>query len=143
MRRPTRRTHRTWARSRVSRCTRDRYACGLGIPPTKKAAQPCGLKSGNALSSIRICAAAGMRNREVRIFFSSDFVVCDARGLLFVVGDVNLEIRKERTTFALQQAQTPDRHATDLELRAFAAAQLEHRAPGARVAGDDDLHLGR
>jgi len=26
----------TWARSRVSRCTRDRYACGLGIPPTKR-----------------------------------------------------------------------------------------------------------
>src|SRR5712675_1807259 len=99
MRHPTRRTDRTRGRSRVSRCTRDRFACGL-----------------------RIRTAREMRNREEWIFFSSHFVVGDARGLLFVVGDVDLEIGKQRTSFALQQSQTRDRHATDLELRALAAA---------------------
>src|SRR3989449_2368881 len=65
-----------------------------------------------------------MRNRESGIFFptvdGSDFVVGDARGFLFVVGDVDLEVGEQRGRFALQHAQARDRHPPDLELRAFA-----------------------
>src|ERR1051325_1831178 len=69
----------------------------------------------------------------------SNFVVDDARGFLFVVGDVDLEVGEQRAGFALQEPQHRDRHAPDFQLGSLAAAQLEHRAPGARVAGHDDL----
>src|SRR2546430_15590182 len=74
--------------------------------------------------------------------FASDFMIRDARGFLFVVADVNLKIGKQRARFSLEHAQHRNRHAPDLQLRALAATQLEHRAPGARRAGDDELHLG-
>src|SRR5213592_1837511 len=69
-------------------------------------------------------------------------MIRDARGLLCVVRDIDLEIGKQRWRLALERAQTRDRHPADLELRALAAPELEHRAPGARVARHDDLHLG-
>src|SRR6267142_2265880 len=73
----------------------------------------------------------------------SDLVIRDARGLRAIVGSVDLEIGEERARFFLQQPQYSDRHAPDFKLGPFAAAQLEHRAPRARVPRDDDLHLGR
>src|SRR6058998_913062 len=71
-----------------------------------------------------------------------NFVIRDARGFAFVVGGVNLEIGEERARFFLQETQHRHSHATDFELGALAAAQLEHRAPRACVPRDDDLHFG-
>src|SRR5205085_7147996 len=68
-------------------------------------------------------------------------VVGDARGFLFVVGDVNLEIREQRACLPLEQPQHRDPHPPDLQFSALAATELQHRAPGARIAGNDDLHL--
>src|SRR5258705_3593084 len=84
-------------------------------------------------------------NRTPYVFVRrfSDFVICDARSLGSVVGSVDLEIGEERARFFLQQPQYADRHAADLQLGPLAAAQLEHRAPRARVPRDDDLHLRR
>src|SRR2546430_11160901 len=84
-----------------------------------------------------------MRNREIGFFLTSHLVVGDARGVVTIVGDVDLEVAEQRGRLALQHAETRDRHPADLELGAFGGAQLEHRAPRARVPGDDDLHLGR
>src|SRR5439155_17536279 len=83
-----------------------------------------------------------MRNRESDVNETSDFMIRDARGLLFVVRDIDLEIGEQRGRFSRERAETRDRHAANLELRALAAAELEHRAPGARAARPDDLHLG-
>src|SRR2546430_13052891 len=69
-------------------------------------------------------------------------MIRDACGLLSVVGEIDLKIGKQRGRFAHERAQTRDRHPADLELRALATSQLEHRAPGARVARHDDLHFG-
>ena len=52
-------------------------------------------------------------------------MVGDPRCFLFVVGDVDLEVGEQRRRFALEDAQTRDRHPPDLELGALAAAQLE------------------
>src|SRR5260370_19030425 len=73
---------------------------------------------------------------------ASNFVVRDARRLLSIVPNTHLEVGEQRGCFTRENAQTRDRHAPDLELRTFAAAQLEHRTPGACVSLDDDLHLG-
>src|SRR6266571_8122755 len=66
-----------------------------------------------------------------------NFVIRDARGVAFVVGAVDLEIGEERARFVLQETQHRHSHAPDFELGALAAAQLEHRAPRARIPGDD------
>src|SRR3989440_3589800 len=73
---------------------------------------------------------------------ASDFVVRDAGGVVLVVGEINLEIGEHRRRLARQDAKTRDRHPSDLELRALAGAQLEHRPPRTRVGRHDDLHLG-
>src|SRR6266566_2624624 len=86
------------------------------------------------------------RRAEPQYFFVrrlSDLMICDARSLRSVVGSVDLESGEERARFFLQQSQYADRHAPDFQLGPLAAAQLEHRAPRARVPRDDDLHLGR
>src|SRR5579885_1583489 len=102
--------------------------------------------SRTASSAKRIRKAVTMRNRERRNFFrgreASDFVVGGARGLVSVGGAVDLEVGEQRGRLALEHPQHRDREPADLELGALAGAQLEHRAPGARVARDDDLHLG-
>src|SRR5213083_679054 len=61
---------------------------------------------------------------------------------LFADFEIYLEIGEEGRRLALQDAKTCDRHSPDLELRALARAQLEHRAPRPRVPRHDDLHLG-
>ena len=60
-----------------------------------------------------------MRNREIGFFLTSDFVVCNARGVVAIVGDVHLEVAEQRGRLALQHAETRDRHPADLELGAF------------------------
>src|SRR3989441_8571636 len=80
---------------------------------------------------------------DVSLTSDSNFVIRDARGLLLVVGEIDLKIGKQRGRFARKRAQARDRHPADLELRALATSQLEHRAPGTRVARHDDLHFGR
>src|SRR5260370_30895548 len=45
-------------------------------------------------------------------------VIRHACGFPFVIGDVDLEVGKQRGRFALQHAQHGDRHASDLELSA-------------------------
>src|SRR5256885_10405189 len=64
-------------------------------------------------------------------------MIRDACGLLSVVGEIDLKIGKQRGRFAHERAQTRDRHPADLELRALATSQLEHRAPGARVRSEE------
>src|SRR5439155_958637 len=73
-----------------------------------------------------------MRNRESDVNETSDFMIRDARGLLFVVRDIDLEIGEQRGRFSRERAQTRDRHAANLELRALAAAELEREIPSIR-----------
>src|SRR4051812_41754454 len=60
-------------------------------------------------------------------FHSSDFVIHDPRGLSTVFSDVDLKVRKKARRLRLQETQQRDRHPPDLQLRALAAPQLEHR----------------
>src|SRR5882672_10931702 len=125
----------------------------------KKGRADRGLDTGATLSDTQYerkkRCAIGKQTSEIRFQTSEIFgdsrrtsdvshlVVSDARGLVTIIADVRFEIGEQRDRLALQDAQTGDRHAPDLELGALAAAQLEHRAPGPRVRRDDDLHFGR
>src|SRR5665213_3059643 len=73
----------------------------------------------------------------------SDLVIADSRRLAAIFGDVDLEVGEESRRFHLEKTQRQHCHSTNLELRSLAAAQLEHRAPGARVRRDDDFCLCR
>src|SRR3989442_3653311 len=55
---------------------------------------------------------------DVSLTSDSNFVIRDARGLLLVVGEIDLKIGKQRGRFARKRAQARDRHPADLELRA-------------------------
>src|SRR5829696_6585907 len=72
---------------------------------------------------------------------ASDLVIRDARRLAPVVRLVDLEVGEESGRLVLQDAEHRDGEPTDLQLGALARAELEHRAPGARVPRDDDLRL--
>ena len=73
----------------------------------------------------------------------SDFVVRDPRRFSTILTRINLEIGKKSRRLLLEHSQDRHRHSPNLQLRALAAPQLEHRSPGARVRRDDDFRLGR
>src|SRR2546423_10792871 len=129
---------------RVSRCMRDLFAC------------ECRIRNDQAMRKRETTSNKRRRKKIVELKTSnrkattklvrrttSHLVIKNARSFALVVGGIDLEIGEERACFLLQKPQHPDRHAPDFELGALAAAQLEHRAPRARVPRDDDLHLGR
>src|SRR5689334_18284865 len=79
---------------------------------------------------------------EASIGWFSDFVVNDAGRLSPIFRLINLEIRKEGRTLALEKLEHRHRATANLELGALARSQLQHRAPGAGVGGDHDFRLG-
>src|SRR5689334_11533515 len=74
-------------------------------------------------------------------FHQSDFVINDPSCLASILSDVNLKVRKKPRSLRLEQTEERDRHPSDLELRALAAPQLEHRPPRSRVSRHDDFRL--
>src|SRR5438552_14884504 len=95
----------------------------------------------------RYCRVATIISPNARFFFgrknfrqvASDFVVGNSRRFGPIFGAIDLEVGKKCRSFPLKKTEDSNRAPSDLEFGAFARTQLEHRPPGAGVAGDDDF----
>src|SRR5688572_15255494 len=86
--------------------------------------------------------ASRPKNSSLLSPHSSDFMEPHLRRLSPILGVVDLEVREEGGRLLLEEADQRDGAATNLQLRALAPSQLEHRPPRASISGHDDFRLG-